>query len=163
MPPHVPPVVLNNTPLVALWSINRWDLLHDLFGEIHITPAVEVEFLATETESRRHDLNQATWIQVTAVENPRHTRSFIGLDQGEAETLALAVEQDARLVIIDEIKGRSFAQRLGLPLTGTMGVLLLAKENGLVAEIAPLIDQLQEAGLYLTPELVSAVLSFAGE
>ena len=97
------------------------------------------------------------------MENPRHVRSFVGLDQGEAETLALAIEQDARLVIIDEEKGRRFARRLGLPLTGTMGILLLAKEKGLVAEIAPLIDQRQEAGFYLTPELVSDVLSLADE
>lgn len=163
MPTHVPPVVLNNTPLVALWSINRWELLHDLFGEVHVPPAVEAEFLATETGSRRKALSQAAWIQVTAVDNPRHVRSFVGLDQGEAETLALAIEQDARLVIIDEIKGRRFAHRLGLPLTGTMGVLLLAKENGLVNKIAPLIDQLQESGFYITPELVSMVLSLAGE
>ena len=163
MPTPVPPVVLNNTPLVALWSINRWELLHDLFGEVTIPPAVEAEFLATETESRRKDLDQAVWIQVMAIENPRHARSFVGLDQGEAETLALAVEQDARLVIIDEIKGRRFARRLGLPLTGTMGVLLLAKENGLVDNIAPMINQLQELGFYITPELLSAVLSLAGE
>jgi predicted nucleic acid-binding protein len=163
LPPPVPPVVLNNTPLVALWSIKRWELLNQLFDEIYIPLAVEAEFLATETESRRKDLSQANWIQVTAVDNPRHARSFIGLDQGEAETLALAVELDARLVIIDEVKGRKFAQRLGLPLTGTMGVLLLAKENGLVEKIAPLIEQLQEVGFYITPELVTAVLSMADE
>jgi predicted nucleic acid-binding protein len=63
----VPPVVLNNTPLVALWSIKRWELLHQLFDEIYIPLAVEAEFLATETESRRKDLSQANWIQVTAV------------------------------------------------------------------------------------------------
>jgi hypothetical protein len=124
---------------------------------------VEAEFLATETESRRKDLSQAGWIHVTAVDNPRHARSFVGLDQGEAETLALAIEQDARLVIIDEFKGRRFARRLGLPLTGTMGVLLLAKENDLVDKIAPMIDQLQELGFHISSELVSAVLSLANE
>ncbi|MFN2105609.1 MAG: DUF3368 domain-containing protein [Candidatus Promineifilaceae bacterium] len=163
MPTLVPPVVLNNTPLVALWSLNHWELLRDLFGEVHIPPAVEAEFLATETQSRQKDLNQASWIHVTTIENPRHVRSFVGLDQGEAEVLALAVEQDARLVIIDELKGRRFARRLGLPLTGTMGVLLLAKENGLVASIAPLIDQLKEAGFFASPDLVAAVLSLANE
>jgi len=163
LPTPEPPVVLNNTPLVALWSIGRWELLRDLFGEVLISPAVEAEFLAAETEARSKALDEAAWIKVLDVDNPRHARSFVGLDQGEAETLALAVEQDARLVIVDELRGRRYAHRLGLPLTGTMGVLLLAKESNLVDTIAPMIDQLQESGFYVSPELVSAVLVLAGE
>ena len=87
----------------------------------------------------------------------------MGLDQGEAEVLALAEERAARLVIIDERKGRRYANRLSIPLTGTLGVLLLAKERGLVTSLAPLLDELQEAGLYLDPDLVNQVLVLAGE
>lgn len=86
-----------------------------------------------------------------------------GLDRGEAEVLALAVEHEARLVIIDEHNGRQYARRLGLPLTGTLGVLLLAKEKNLITAVSPLVQQLQDNGLYLAPGLVNKVLMLAGE
>jgi predicted nucleic acid-binding protein len=66
-------------------------------------------------------------------------------------------------VILDERRGRRYAQRLGLPLTGTMGLLLLAKEKGLIADLAPLLTELQDAGLYLHPALVAQVLRLAEE
>jgi predicted nucleic acid-binding protein len=56
--------------------------------------------------------------------------AYTGLDEGEASVLALAEELDASLVIVDERKGRRYAKRLGLAVTGTMGILLLAKEQG---------------------------------
>jgi len=158
----VPPVIVNNTPLVALWVLNRLDLLGDLYGSVWIPEAVEREFLATETAVRRPVLAQASWIQVMRISNPRLTLTYVGLDQGEAEVLALAVEHNARLVTIDERKGRRYAQRLGLALTGTLGVLLLAKQNGLVPAIAPLIEQLERSGLHLSTELVQRRRNYAG-
>jgi predicted nucleic acid-binding protein len=64
---------------------------------------------------------------------------------------------------MDELKGRRLARRLGIPLTGTLGVLLLAKEKGLLPALAPVLDQLQECGLYLSPPLVAEALALAGE
>lgn len=87
----------------------------------------------------------------------------MGLDQGEAEVLVLAEEQNARLVIIDERKARRYAKRLGFPLTGTLGVLLLAKEKGIIPALAPLIEELQQAGLHLGIKLIKKVLQLAGE
>jgi hypothetical protein len=97
------------------------------------------------------------------IPNPQHVAVYIGLDQGEAEVLALAEAHPPRLVIIDELRGRRYAQRLGLPLTGTLGILLLAKERGLIPAVAPLVQELLDAGLYLSPELVAQVLDMADE
>jgi predicted nucleic acid-binding protein len=157
------PVVVNNTPLVALWVLNRLDLLQGLFGEILIPQAIHTEFLATERALRQEALNHAPWIRSTLLQNPQRILAFIGLDQGEAEVIALAEERVARLVIIDELKGRRYAKRLGLPVTGTLGLLLLAKEQGLIVSLAPLIDELQNAGLYLASSLIAQVLQLAGE
>ena len=77
--------------------------------------------------------------------------------------LALAEERDARLVVIDERKGRRYAERMGLPRTGSLGVLLLAKQAGLIDSVAPSVAKLQEAGLFLSPELVRRALEIAGE
>jgi predicted nucleic acid-binding protein len=78
-------------------------------------------------------------VVASAVARPQHAKVYVGLDQGEAEVLALAEERATRLVIVDEYKGRWYAQRLGFPLTGTLGVLLLAKERGLVGRLTPLL------------------------
>lgn len=161
--PSAGPVILNNTPLVALWSLGHLTLLRDLYGEVIIPQAVYEEFLATERAVRQAALDEAPWIKITSLINPRQALVYVGLDQGEAEVLALASEQSARLVIIDEYKGRRYAKRLGLPLTGTIGVLLTAKRNGLVSALAPLIDQLLKEGLFLAPELVEKALKLAGE
>jgi hypothetical protein len=157
------PVIVNNTPLVALWVLGRLDLLRELYGAVLIPQAVYEEFLATEHALRQAALENAPWIKSTPLANPQRARVYIGLDQGEAEVLALAEERAARLVIIDELKGRRYAQRLGLPLTGTLGVLLLARERGLISQLAPLLAELQDAGLYLSPALVAQVLRLAGE
>jgi predicted nucleic acid-binding protein len=160
---HEPPVIVNNTPLVALWTLGQLALLRDLYGTAWIPQAVEIEFLATERSARQQALSQATWIQTIKLQDMRHALAYVGLGPGEAEVLALAIEQEARLVIIDERKARRYAQRFGLPLTGTLGVLLLAKERGLIPIVGPLITQLQTAGLYLDPALISKVLTLAQE
>jgi predicted nucleic acid-binding protein len=160
---HVRPVIVNNTPLVALWVLGRLDLLRELYDEVLIPQAVYEEFVATERAVRQAALENAPWIRPVSLANPQRARVYIGLDLGEAEVLALAEERAARLVIIDELKGRRYAQRLEMPLTGTLGLLLLAKERGLVAKLAPLLVELQEAGLYLGAALIDRVLRLAGE
>jgi len=160
---HAGPVISNNTALVALWVLGRLELLRELFGEVLIPQAVYDEFLATEDALRQAALENAPWIRPVPVESPQRARVYVGLDRGEAEVLALAEERAARLVIIDERKGRRYAQRLELSLTGTLGLLLLAKERGLIVSLAPLLVELQEAGLYLDPQLVTRVLELAGE
>jgi predicted nucleic acid-binding protein len=143
--------------------LGRLDLLRDLFKEILIPDAVRSEFLATEDALRRVALDGAPWIKPVALENPQRVLVYTGLDQGEAEVLALAEERGARLVIIDERKGRRFAKRLGLAVTGTLGLLLLAKQEGLISAVAPLLDELQQAGLYLDPSLLERAVQLAGE
>ncbi len=157
------PVIANNTPLVAFWAIGRLDVLHALFGEISISPAVRDEFLALEAASREQTLEENRWIRVVPLKQPARVRMLAGLDAGEAETLVLAEELDARLVLMDERKGRRYAERLGLPVTGTMGVLLLAKEEGVIERIAPVLRAIEENGLFIGNELKQKVLALAGE
>ncbi|MFY9820732.1 MAG: DUF3368 domain-containing protein [Thermoanaerobaculia bacterium] len=157
------PVVLNNTPLVALWAIGRLDLLRDLFREVLIPQAVEAEFLAVETAARKQALNDAPWVRSVPLGQPRRALVYAGLDQGEAEVLALAEEREARLVIIDERRGRRFAERMGIPLTGSLGILLFAKEAGLIESVSIWLSKLQEAGLFLAPSLIRKTLEIAGE
>jgi uncharacterized protein len=157
------PVVLNNTPLVALTVLGRLDLLRDLFGEVLIPEAVREEFLAVDTALRYEALAATPWVHSVPLAEPRRARAYSGLDQGEAEVLALAEERSARLLVIDERKARRYAQRMGFNLTGTLGLLLLAKESGRITSVAEEVNRLQEAGLYLSPDLVARTRQLAGE
>lgn len=157
------PVIANSTPLVALWVLGRLDLLQALYKEVWIPQAVYDEFVAAEHALRQTALQNATWIQLVPVANAQRVRVYTGLDQGEAKVLALAEEHRARLVIIDEMRARRYAQRLGMPLTGTLGLLLLSKEKGLILRLAPLIDELRNAGLYFASDLVARALRRANE
>ena len=157
------PVILNNTPLVSLWLLDQLPLLQQLFSQVLIPTAVHDEFLAIEHSTRQQALAKSPWIQTTPLSNPQTAQMYIGLDRGESEVLALALERSARLVIMDERKGRRYAKRLDLPLTGTLGVLLLAKEKQLITAVSPLIEQLQANNLYFDPDLIQRVLQLAGE
>ncbi len=138
-------------------------ILRELFNEILIPPAVYDEFLAFEQEGRLALLSDNPWIKVTPLENPVRVQIFAGLDRGEAEVLALAEEQNAQLILMDERRGRRYAQRLGLPLSGTLGVLLLAKEVGLNETVLPLVSAMQEIGLHFHSDLIAKALDLAGE
>lgn len=160
---HDRPVVSNNTPLVALWTLGLLPLLGELFGTVLMPLAVRDEFLAVETVPRRVALENSPWLETAQVQEPRRRLPYIGLDRGESEVLALAEERRARLVILDERKARRYARRLEFPVTGTVGVLLLAKDHGLIPSVTALLGKLRDAGLFLSDDFVRRAADLAGE
>ncbi len=164
MPETARVVVADTTPIIALALIGQLELLRQLYGTVKIPPAVEAEVLAGGPRSVGvAELQSSKWIQTTSLQDPQRADLLSDLDRGEAEVIALAQELNADLVIIDERLGRRHAKRLGLKLTGTLGVLLKAKERELVPAVRPLIDQLQQGGIRLGDVLVAEVLRLAGE
>ena len=85
------------------------------------------------------------------------------LDAGEAEVIVLASEIEAGLVIIDETLGRRFAKHAGLKATGTIGSLIKAKECGLIEIISPILDELQEKGIWISDKFKAKILSIVNE
>jgi len=85
------------------------------------------------------------------------------LDLGESEAIALAIEQNAKYLIIDEYLGREIAQKLNLKVIGVAGVLLSAKEKGLLTAVKSPIDKLQQIGFWLNRDLLKLILTKAGE
>ena len=157
------PVISNNSPLVALWHLDRLSLLRDLYTEVWIPQEVETEFLGTKKKSRQEALNNAPWIKTVDLADSEKASVYDRLDSGEAAVLALANEHETRLVIIDEKKARQEVLKIGLPFIGTVGILLEAKEEGLIGEIKPLLITLQEKGIYLDESLIPYALGEAGE
>lgn len=132
-----------------------------LYGSITIPPAVFHETTAASPNAPgAADVRTATWIRRYAVTNRSLVESLrLELDPGEAEAIACALEGQARLLLIDERRGRQIAQQLGVTVIGLMGVLLLAKRRGLVSRIRPLLDGLrQHAGFWIGDALYARVL-----
>ena len=154
----IQPVISNTSPLIGLFGINRLSLLRDLYTEVWIPRKVEQEFLAVDETVYRAVLNRAPWIKVVDLINPQSAAIYQDIDAGEAEVFALAAEHDARLVIIDDMAARQEAEEIGLPFKGTVGILLEAKEKGLIDVIKPLLIQLRNNGIRLSDSLINKAL-----
>ncbi len=164
MPETLRTVVTNTTPLIALALISKLHLLRDLYGEVLVPPAVYEEMLAGGVERiGAAAIQAAPWIRVQPLSDPRRADLLVDLDRGEAQAIALAQELNADLLIVDERLGRQHARRLGLTITGTLGILLKAKQLGYVDAVQPLIEQLQQGGIRLRDDVVRRVLELAGE
>ena len=157
------PVISNTSPLVGLSTLNLLSLLRELYTEVLIPEEVRDEFLGTERIVREAALKNSSWIRTVRLRNAESIKAHEEVDLGEAAVFALAEERDARLVILDDRDARRYAQRIGLPLTGTVGILLEAKERGLIDAIKPLLNGLLANGIRLGPSFINDVLQQAGE
>ena len=164
MPDQPQTIIINATPIIALALLDQLALLQPLYGTVLIPPAVQAEVLAGGTRLIGvTELQHAPWIKLTALQDPRRADLLSDLDRGEAEVIALAQELNANLVIIDERLARRHAKRLGLTLTGTLGVLLKAKQNKLIPAIEPLIQTLLQNGIRLGDDVIAEALKLAEE
>jgi predicted nucleic acid-binding protein len=159
-------VVSNTSPLTNLAAIGLFDLLHRLYGPVYIAQSVLDELGAGGRRWPGYvEVAQASWVKRCIVQNQDLVRALRrDLDRGEAETIALALEQGADLVLLDEKEERHAAQRLGLRVIGVVGVLLEAKAQGALPFVRPSLDALcQEAGFYLDASLYERALALANE
>ncbi len=152
-------IVSNTTPLIGLVSIQRFELLQQLFGQIHITEAVYNEVI-----SASEVVSTANWIEVVKIKDELAVEVLLDeLDVGEAETIILARELNADWVLMDEKKGRRKLAQLGLSKIGTVGILLKAKQLGLLPVIQPDLARLRHQGFSISQPVIDAVLKQAGE
>jgi predicted nucleic acid-binding protein len=155
-------VVSDTSAISNLLAIDCIDLLEAMFGEVMITPAVQRELHRVDAHKSLHEKHP--WIKVSSPGNQKLVLQLLNdLDLGEAESIALAVEKNASYIIIDELKGRKIATRLGLKVVGILGILIKAKLDGKVPQVRPLIDGLSAHGFRLKDDLVKAVLKRLGE
>ena len=157
----MPSVVSDTGPLIALAAIGQFDLLRKLFGEIQIPPAVRAEILDVNTVNA---VTAADWVVIRAVQDELAVQLLRDeLDAGESEAIVLARELDADLFLVDDRSARRRADTVELSTIGKLGVLLLAKTEGVVPVLSPLLDDLRRAGFHMSDELYDQVLDSAGE
>lgn len=159
-------VVCNATPLIGLASINRFDLLPKLFGQINISQAVynEAVVVGRSEGGAKDEITAATWIKTISVHDKLAVDVLLDeMDLGEAETIVLARELQADLVLMDEKKGRRKLAQMGLTKIGTVGILLKAKQEGLLPQIAPDLLKLRKQGFSISQPVIDEVLKEARE
>lgn len=158
--------VSNATPLIGLATINQFDLLFHLFGKVHISQAVyqEVVTFGREIGGAKREVLASTWIEIMMVKDRLAVNVLLDeLDLGEAETIVLACEMRADWTLMDERKGRRKLSQLDLNKIGTLGILLKAKQIGLLSVIKPEIERLHQQGFSLSQTVIDTILHQANE
>jgi len=148
-------VVVNATPLIALSLIGHLSLLREMFDEV-IVPAAVYEEVVVQGRGRpgADELAQADWLQVMPFDGAITIEPMLlGLDAGELSVLLLSQQLRPDWVIVDERLARRVALAMGLPVKGTLGVLLAAAWAGLLSqeEALDILDRLLSAGIRVSP------------
>lgn len=158
-------VIVNSTPLIALCHVNQLKVLKQLYGEIIIPKAVYDEISVKEDSVCKKNVDESLdWIHVQEIQNQMAKTMFKSqLHDGEVEVMILAMEQQADVVVIDDQNAKKYAKYLELPVTGTLGVLMKAKQKGYLSELKPVLDVMVQNGIYIKPSLVELCLKQVGE
>lgn len=146
-------IVSDASCLILFFKIGEFDLLHRVFGQITITETVLREFKKPIPE----------WIQVINPTTNLHLALRGFLDPGEATSISLATEFENCLLIIDELKGRKVAQELGITITGSLGVLIAAKEKGVIDLVKPTVVKIRQTNFRISEELIRKILISVNE
>lgn len=158
-------VIVNTTPLIALCHVGQLDILKKIYGEILIPQAVYRE-LSEKKESicKKQVDNSLDWIHVEKIQNQMAKSMFkTQLHDGEVEVIILAKERNADVVIIDDANAKKHAKYLKLPVTGTLGVLIKAKQLGYICELKPIIQEMVEKNIYISEKIMRLCLKQVDE
>jgi predicted nucleic acid-binding protein len=146
-------IISDTSCLIALSNIGLLHILNDLYGEVIITSEVSSEF-----GSKLPD-----WIIIHEVKDRLKQKDIENrLDKGEASSIALALEIPNTILIIDEIKGRNIAKSLNIEIIGTVGILLLANNKGLINDVLSVILKLVNKGFRLSDKLIDKLIEKYG-
>ena len=159
--------VTNSSILIALSTIGQLSLLHQRFPDgVFLPQAVWREVVETgKGQPGAQDLASASWLTIRQVTNTSVISLLrIELDEGEAEAIALFAENPVDTILLDEKNARRVARQMGLPVLGTVGILIWAKQQGLIITLKEQLDALQNQGKFrLTQSLYQEALNRVGE
>lgn len=156
------PVVSNTTPIIKLAGVGLLDTLAKIYGDVWIPQGVRDEYEVKAAPSDP-DLSALPWLSIHAVTPDQRVAARPGLGKGEIEAISLALVTGARAILLDDRFARKTAVTLGLPVVGTLAVLVRAKRAGHIPAVGPVIDRMIAQGRYVGEALRAQVLREAGE
>ena len=148
-------VIISDTScLILLAKIGELNLLKSLFGQVIVTKEIADEFQGELPE----------WVSIQQPLNVIYQKILeASLDRGEASAIAFAIEQSDCLLIIDDFKGRRYAEQLGIKITGTLGVIIDAKLSGYIESVRPILSKIKVTDFRLSEDLEKKVVEKSGE
>ena len=154
MQPNSSIIISDTSCLIILYKIDELDLLKNLSNKVYITPTIKKEFSKKLPD----------WIKTKSPKDNHYQEILeIDLDPGESSAIALSLEIDKSILIIDDLKGRKIAERLKLKYSGTFGLILKAKELGILTTIKPILDKIRSTDFRFSEGLFEFILEQAGE
>jgi predicted nucleic acid-binding protein len=151
----MPKTIISDTScFIILTNIGELELLHQVYGQIITTPDIVKEYGDALPE----------WVEIVAVTDKYKQQLLeLQIDKGESSAIALALEMPNSTIILDDYKARKIADQLGLTYTGTIGVIIKAKLNGIIPTIRPLLDKIKQTNFRISLDVEIQALKEANE
>lgn len=141
-------IIADTSCLISLSNAGMLQILEQLFLEVYITSDIQREF----------GQPLPNWVKLKNPEKSNQLSSlYTQLDPGEASAIALALQNEDSIIIIDELKGRNIALKLGIKTTGTIGILISASEKGILEKLMETIDTLIANGFRISKKLYTEI------
>lgn len=155
-------VVADSSALIALAICSALDILLDVYDEVYIPSAVYQE-ISQPDKPQSQVLSQFFSDRVLEIDKSQLVVAVGGLGKGELQAMALYRQLNAHSLLIDDRRARRVAEANGIKCIGALGLLLLAKHNGHISEVAPYLKRLHNSSLYYSIALLQKVLHLASE
>lgn len=156
--------IINASPLIFLSRGGQLDLLRVFASKVWVPEPVAGEIRQRGAQDITARMIETTdWLISCSVTVIPNTVTEWRLGAGESSVLALALQHPGTDVIIDDLAARKCAASLSIPVRGTLGIVLAAKQRGAIPEARPVIEDLVATGLYLSRKVLDAALSRVGE
>ena len=158
------PAIVNASPLIFLSRAGLIDLLQLVSSEVIVPEAVAAEIeVRGENDPTAQALANTSWLVVTQTPSVLPQIQAWGLGPGESAVLTWAHTHAGSEAIIDDLAGRRCAAAFNIPVRGTLGLVLTAKQRGHISSARQLLDQLRRAGMYLSDHVLNEALAKVGE
>lgn len=147
-------IISDTSCFIILSNIGELELLQKLYGQVFTTLDIAIEYGEKLPE----------WVEIATVADLQKQQLLeMQIDKGESSAIALALEYSNSTIILDDYKARKIAERLGIPFTGTIGVIIKAKLKGIIPSIKPLLAKIKQTNFRLSPDIELCALKEAKE
>lgn len=147
-------IISDTSCLIILSKIDELELLKEIGKKVYVTPIIHKEFGESLPD----------WIVISLPNNTHYQQLLeMELDKGEASAIALSLDMNNPILIIDELKGRKIADRLNLRYSGTFGLILKAKQIGLIKSVRLILDKIRSTNFRFSEKLFETIINQAGE
>jgi predicted nucleic acid-binding protein len=160
----MPDIIVNTSPLQYLFQLGKIELLHTIYGDILVPFNVKEEIDAGRIlQINLPNIENYSWMKIVKSSNIGLISFPSILGKGEKEGIAVTLERPGSTFILDDMNARKFATVLGIKITGTLGILLKAKEQKYLSSIRPYLDKMIELGFRIHPNTYQSMLELANE